>query len=117
MTVVKTVARVVQEDVELQSVVLSCDEADKLWKKLEETGYCTYEDFVQKNAEFYGAPCRPQKTAYFYSGLAKWDNVEKMKEAFFRDFHPAGYGSSVETFWTGLNDVVFWKASRFSSCD
>jgi len=117
MTVVKTVARPSPQDVELHSEVLLCDDAEKLWKKLEKTGYSTFEDFVQKNPEFYGAPCRPQKTACFHSGLAKWESVEKMKEAFFRSVFPAGYGSYVDVFWTGLNDVVFWKASRTSSCD
>lgn len=117
LTVLKTVVRATPEDVDLHSEVLSCDDAEKLWKKLVETGYCTFEDFAQKNPEFYGAPCRPQKTACFHSGLAKWGSVEKMKEAFFRSYHPAGYGSYVEVFWTGLNDVVFWKASRASSCD
>lgn len=102
---------------DLKSVTIPADVAVDIRKQLSERGFVTFEQFQQQGVPFYNVTAEVSHIPYFRSGLCRRQDLEELRERFFRDFHPAGYSSDVSVAESGLNDVVFWSASRARSCD
>lgn len=84
---------------------------------LRSKGFVTLEAWsLSVQGSFYGLPTREIR-GLSRSGIARKADVQTMTDMFLAAYHPAGYGSTVDVYETSLNDVVFWRASRFSSCD
>jgi hypothetical protein len=84
---------------------------------LKAKGFRTLEEWsLSVQGSFYGLPTK-EVQGLSRSGIAKKVDVQDMTDKFLSAFHPAGYGSTVDVFETSLNDIVFWRASRASSCD
>lgn len=117
VTVIKTRAMPTKDQTEHHPVTMSAQDALDLRFQLIGRGFCSYEQFRQRGTSFYNVYAEQATVPYFRSGLCRRQDLEELRERFFRDFHPAGYSSYVKVDETDLNDVVFWSASRARSCD